>query len=129
MLAEDTRRTRKLLSYFDIHTKILSYRAHNKVYQGRKLLTLLQEGNTVAVCSDAGMPLISDPGEDFVRLCIEKRRAGNSNPWGQRGSLGFGAVGIFRPKFPLPGIPPPPAGKNSPVFGVDCRSATHPGLL
>jgi 16S rRNA (cytidine1402-2'-O)-methyltransferase len=69
--AEDTRRTRKLLSYYDISARLISYREHNKVFQGRKLLEMLQQGQSIAVCSDAGMPVVSDPGEDFVRLCIE----------------------------------------------------------
>jgi 16S rRNA (cytidine1402-2'-O)-methyltransferase len=70
--AEDTRRTRKLLSYYDIHTPLISFREHNKVYQGKKILDRLKSGENVAICSDAGMPLISDPGEDFVRLCINE---------------------------------------------------------
>jgi 16S rRNA (cytidine1402-2'-O)-methyltransferase len=68
--AEDTRRTRKLLSFFDIHANLISFREHNRVYQGKKLLERLKSGKNVALCSDAGMPLISDPGEDFVSLCI-----------------------------------------------------------
>lgn len=70
--AEDTRRTRKLLSYFDIHVPVVSFREHNKVYQGKKLVERLKAGENIALCSDAGMPVISDPGEDFVRLCIEE---------------------------------------------------------
>jgi 16S rRNA (cytidine1402-2'-O)-methyltransferase len=69
--AEDTRRTRKLLSFYDIHVPLLSFREHNKVYQGQKLLERLKNGDNIALCSDAGMPLISDPGESFVRLCID----------------------------------------------------------
>ena len=71
--AEDTRRTRKLLSFYDIHTKILSFREHNKVYQGQKLIEDLKNGKKIALCSDAGMPVISDPGESFVRLCIKEQ--------------------------------------------------------
>lgn len=70
--AEDTRRTRKLLSFFDIHVPIVSFREHNKVYQGQKLVQELHEGKNIALCSDAGMPVISDPGESFVRLCIKE---------------------------------------------------------
>ncbi|MCE1247103.1 MAG: 16S rRNA (cytidine(1402)-2'-O)-methyltransferase [Firmicutes bacterium] len=69
--AEDTRHTRKLLSFYDIHVPLLSFREHNKVYQGQKLIERLKNGENIAMCSDAGMPLISDPGESFVRLCIE----------------------------------------------------------
>jgi 16S rRNA (cytidine1402-2'-O)-methyltransferase len=70
--AEDTRHTRKLLSHFDIHTPLVSFREHNKVYQGKKMLERLKSGENIAICSDAGMPLVSDPGENFVKLCIEE---------------------------------------------------------
>lgn len=71
--AEDTRRTRKLLSFYDIHIPVVSFREHNKVYQGQKLVEKLHEGKNIALCSDAGMPVISDPGESFVRLCIDEQ--------------------------------------------------------
>ncbi|MCD4783715.1 MAG: 16S rRNA (cytidine(1402)-2'-O)-methyltransferase [Candidatus Eremiobacteraeota bacterium] len=70
--AEDTRRTRKLLSFYDIHKPLISFREHNKIYQGQKIIGMLKEGKNVALCSDAGMPVISDPGEDFIRLCIDE---------------------------------------------------------
>lgn len=70
--AEDTRRTRKLLSFYDIHKPLISFREHNKVYQGQKIIRMLKEGRNIALCSDAGMPVISDPGEDFIRLCIDE---------------------------------------------------------
>jgi len=70
--AEDTRRTRKLLSFYDIHKPLISFREHNKVYQGKKILGMLKDGKNIALCSDAGMPVISDPGEDFIRLCISE---------------------------------------------------------
>lgn len=70
--AEDTRRTRKLLSFYDIHKPMVSFREQNRVYQGEKLLEELERGKNVALCSDAGTPLISDPGSDFVRKCIRE---------------------------------------------------------
>ena len=69
--AEDTRNTLKLLNYFDISVPLTSYYEHNKVQKGNILIKKLLEGKNIALVSDAGMPAISDPGEDLVKLCIE----------------------------------------------------------
>ena len=69
--AEDTRNTLKLLTCFDIHKEILSYHEHNKASAGPKIVTRLLAGESCALVTDAGMPAISDPGEDLVRLCAE----------------------------------------------------------
>jgi len=69
---EDTRRTVQLLNYFDIHKQLTSYHEHNKIEKGEYICSLLEEGKNVALVSDAGTPAISDPGEDLVRMCIEK---------------------------------------------------------
>lgn len=67
---EDTRRTRKLLSHYDIHTPFVSYHEHNQHKQGPRILGWLKEGKQVALVSDAGTPLLSDPGEALVREAI-----------------------------------------------------------
>lgn len=59
---EDTRRTKKLLTYYDIHTPLTSYYQHNKVRKTQILSKLLKEGKKIALVSDAGTPGISDPG-------------------------------------------------------------------
>jgi len=69
--AEDTRNTKKLLSYYDISTPLVSYHEHNQEQAGEKILQWLGEGKTVALVSDAGMPCISDPGADIVRKAVE----------------------------------------------------------
>ncbi|RAZ72818.1 16S rRNA (cytidine(1402)-2'-O)-methyltransferase [Planococcus halotolerans] len=68
--AEDTRNTKKLCNYFDIQTKLVSYHEHNQESGGHKILAYLEEGKSVALVSDAGMPCISDPGEDIVKRAI-----------------------------------------------------------
>ena len=68
--AEDTRHTRKLLAHYDIHTPLVSYHEHNKDEQGAYLIGELKRGKTVVLVSDAGMPVVADPGADLVRLCI-----------------------------------------------------------
>ena len=69
---EDTRRTGLLLSHFGISAKLMSYHEHNKAAAGSKLISRLKEGAEIALVSDAGMPSISDPGEDLVKACIEE---------------------------------------------------------
>lgn len=64
--AEDTRQTRKLLTHFDISTRLVSYHEHNKRASGPELVRLLAEGSSIALVSDAGMPAISDPGADLA---------------------------------------------------------------
>ena len=69
--AEDTRVTLKLLNHFDIHKPLVSYYEHNKYASGDKILARILDGETCALVTDAGMPAISDPGEDIVRMCAE----------------------------------------------------------
>lgn len=68
---EDTRHTRILLDHLGIAGHVVSYHEHNRKEAGPKLISCLQEGKSVAQVSDAGMPVISDPGADLVRLAIE----------------------------------------------------------
>lgn len=69
--AEDTRVTLKLLNHFEIHTPLVSYHEHNKVQKGPQILERLLNGETCALVTDAGMPAISDPGQDLVDLCLD----------------------------------------------------------
>lgn len=69
--AEDTRVTVKLLNHFGIKKPMISYYEHNKTGRGNDIIDRLVEGEVCALVSDAGMPAISDPGEDLVRMCHE----------------------------------------------------------
>ncbi|MGE5589111.1 MAG: 16S rRNA (cytidine(1402)-2'-O)-methyltransferase [Bacillota bacterium] len=68
--AEDTRQTRKLLSHFEISAHLTSYHQHNRKSKGKVLLDELLGGKTVALVSDAGLPGVSDPGEDIIAAAI-----------------------------------------------------------
>ena len=70
--AEDTRVTAKLLNHFEIKKPCVSYYEHNKYASGEKIVARLLTGETCALVTDAGMPAISDPGEDIVRQCAEQ---------------------------------------------------------
>lgn len=69
--AEDTRNSIKLLNHFEIKTPMTSYHEYNKIEKGHKLVERLQNGEDIAVITDAGMPGISDPGEELVKMCQE----------------------------------------------------------
>ena len=66
---EDTRQTMKLLTHFDIHKKLVSYHEHNEITRAPEIVIDLEQGATVALVTDAGMPAISDPGHRLVSLC------------------------------------------------------------
>ena len=67
--AEDTRVTLKLLNHFGIRKPMVSYFEHNKYASGAKIFERILAGETCALVTDAGMPAISDPGEELVRMC------------------------------------------------------------
>lgn len=69
--AEDTRNSIRLLNHFEIHTPMTSYHEYNKFDKGRELVARLQKGENIALITDAGMPGISDPGEELVKMCAE----------------------------------------------------------
>ena len=71
ILCEDTRNTRKLTAHFDIHTPLVAYHDHNKSVVEDKIIEEMRMGRTFALVSDAGMPLISDPGFELVRRMQE----------------------------------------------------------
>ena len=70
--AEDTRNTLKLLNYFGIRTRLIAHHQHNEEQSANGLLELLRQGKNVAVVSDAGYPLISDPGSVVVKKVMEE---------------------------------------------------------
>ena len=69
--AEDTRVSVKLLNHFGVKKPLVSYHEHNRASAGQAILARLLDGESCALVTDAGMPAISDPGEDLVRLCAE----------------------------------------------------------
>lgn len=70
--AEDTRNSRKLLNHFEIKTPMTSYHEFNRYDKAEVLIDKLQEGQAVALITDAGTPGISDPGEVLVQMCVER---------------------------------------------------------
>lgn len=69
--AEDTRNSIKLLNHFQIKTPMTSYHEYNKIEKAYQLVEKMQQGQNIALITDAGTPGISDPGEELVRICQE----------------------------------------------------------
>ena len=78
--AEDTRVTLKLLNHFEIKKPMVSYFEHNRRERGEIILERIKSGESCAIVTDAGMPAISDPGEDLVNLCLSNGIAVESVP-------------------------------------------------
>jgi 16S rRNA (cytidine1402-2'-O)-methyltransferase len=109
---EDTRRTRALLSHFDIHTPTVSYYEHNKLARGPQILRALADGKSVALVTDAGTPGISDPGFMLVR---DARAAGVTvvpvaGPSAVAAALS--AAGVPADRFVFDGFPPVKPGRR-----------------
>lgn len=69
--AEDTRQTIKLLNYYEISKPMISYHRHNEDIRSDELIKKINEGNNIAIVTDAGTPGISDPGEEIVKEAIK----------------------------------------------------------
>lgn len=71
ILAEDTRQTLKLLNHFEISKHMISYHRHNEDEKIQKVVEFLDNGKNLALVSDAGMPVISDPGQNLVKYLVK----------------------------------------------------------
>ncbi len=70
---EDTRHTQKLLTHYEIRKPLVSYHEHNELTRAPELVMALEQGAKIALVSDAGTPLVSDPGHRLVTLCLRHR--------------------------------------------------------
>ena len=104
--AEDTRHTIKLLNYFDIKKSLISYHEHNKITKGPVIIDKLLDGEDIALVSDAGMPGISDPGEDLIKLAIENGIEVDVLPGATASILALILSGLSTEKFVFEGFLP-----------------------
>lgn len=93
--AEDTRNTGILLKHFDIKTKQISFHEHNSKSKIPDLIDLLKQGFDLAQVSDAGMPSISDPGQDLVKEAVKEAISVVALPGASAGITGLIASGIM----------------------------------
>lgn len=104
--AEDTRRTRRLLSHYDIHTPMMSYREENRAAAGSKIIGRLEGGSDVVLVSDAGTPGISDPGHDLVVRCLEREIAVEALPGANAALTALVLSGLPTARFSFEGFLP-----------------------
>jgi 16S rRNA (cytidine1402-2'-O)-methyltransferase len=106
ILCEDTRHTRKLLTHFGIDRPTDSYHEHNEDAKAESLVARIEAGETLALVSDAGMPVISDPGYRIVRLARERGLTVEPIPGPFAGVLALAASGIAPLPFTFLGFTP-----------------------
>lgn len=92
--AEDTRTSHVLLSHYDIHTKLESYHEFNQDLKSSQILDELKSGMKLAIISDAGLPVISDPGYKLVSLAVENQIAVSTIPGASAGISALIASGL-----------------------------------
>lgn len=107
---EDTRHTQKLLSAFSIKNKTLSLHDHNERQRQDYVATLLQEGKSIALVSDAGTPLISDPGFHLVRHCRQLNLAVSPIPGACAAIAALSVAGLPTDRFSFEGFLPSKSG-------------------
>lgn len=110
--AEDTRHSKKLLTHYHIDTPLVAYHSHNETSKSQQLLKKLQAGQSLALISDAGTPLISDPGHSLVELAIEHHIDVTPVPGPSAVITALSASGLACDKFYFGGFLPIKAGQR-----------------
>jgi 16S rRNA (cytidine1402-2'-O)-methyltransferase len=125
LAAEDTRRTRQLLTRHEIPRPrtMLSLHEHNEEHSARRVVGLLEGGARVALCSDAGTPLVSDPGYRTLRLAIESGFPVQAIPGPSAATAALAISGLPPSSFTFKGFPPRKPGPRKRFFEVDAESA------
>lgn len=127
---EDTRRTRALLSYFNVPRpqSFVSYRQGNETRAGQRIINILESGKQVALCSDGGLPGISDPGYRLIRLAIEHGIDIQVIPGGSSVTTALLMSGLSTASFTFKGYPPRKPGALKRFF-EDEKDLPHTLIL
>ncbi|NPB03387.1 MAG: 16S rRNA (cytidine(1402)-2'-O)-methyltransferase [Thermotogae bacterium] len=112
VLCEDTRRTKALLRRYGIDVPLISFYEGNENRRLHRILNLLQEGKTLSLVSDAGTPLISDPGYRLVRACRERGIPVLPVPGPSAALAALSVSGLPTDRFAFFGFPPKKAGRR-----------------
>jgi 16S rRNA (cytidine1402-2'-O)-methyltransferase len=112
ILCEDTRHTRKLLTHFGIDRPTDSYHEHNEDERAQRFIERVEAGEIIALVSDAGMPVLSDPGFPLVRLARERGVTIEPIPGPFAGALALAASGIAPLPFTFLGFTPHRQGER-----------------
>jgi 16S rRNA (cytidine1402-2'-O)-methyltransferase len=122
---EDTRHTRKLLNHLAVSTPAVSYHEHNEAARATELLARLQAGEDIALVSDAGTPLIADPGYRLVRLCRERGVAVVPIPGPSAAVAALSVSGLPSDRFLFVGfLPRKPAAREGELRSLAYLKAT-----
>ncbi|MDP9055627.1 MAG: 16S rRNA (cytidine(1402)-2'-O)-methyltransferase [Acidobacteriota bacterium] len=113
---EDTRTTKRLLDHYGIHTRSLSYHEHNEAHRTADLIARLQQGENGALVSDAGTPLLSDPGYRIVRAAVEAGIRVEALPGPSALLAGLVVSGLPTDQFHFGGFLPPRHGQRMRVL-------------
>src|SRR5437660_6290696 len=113
---EDTRQTQKLLNHYAISTPTTSYHEHNEITRSGELVIQLEEGRSIALVSDAGMPNISDPGYRLISLAIRHHIPVVPIPGASAFVAALAASGLPTDSFRFAGFLPAKAGQRRQVF-------------
>jgi 16S rRNA (cytidine1402-2'-O)-methyltransferase len=125
---EDTRQTRKLLDHYGIQTPVISYHEHNEAARAQELAAKLEEGNTIAQVSDAGMPGISDPGYRLIQLAIARGLTVVPVPGASALIAAVAASGLPTDAFEFHGFLPAKSGQRRTALEA-LRSIKHTIVL
>jgi 16S rRNA (cytidine1402-2'-O)-methyltransferase len=109
---EDTRQSRKLLDHYEIKTPLISYHDHNELERAKELSERLKAGDSGALISDAGMPLVSDPGYRLVRAAIESGIEVQPIPGASASLTALAASGLPTDSFHFLGFLPAKSGQR-----------------
>src|ERR1700692_1857710 len=107
---EDTRQTQKLLQHYGIRKEMVSYHEHNELTRAPELIIKLEQGAKAALVSDAGMPVVSDPGHRLVTLCLRHHIPVVPIPGPSAFIAALAASGLPTEEFLFVGFLPPRAG-------------------
>ncbi|HHY69560.1 MAG TPA: 16S rRNA (cytidine(1402)-2'-O)-methyltransferase [Bacillota bacterium] len=116
IVCEDTRRTSKLLNYYDIKKPLMSLHEHVERQRTEKVLHCLAEGQSVALVSDAGMPVISDPGAYLVSAARIQGFVVTAIPGPSAITTALAISGFYSPQFVFGGFPPRKSRKRIEFF-------------
>lgn len=122
--SEDTRKTGLLLKHFDIKKPQIAFHEHNEERAGQRIIALLQDGRSVAVVSDAGTPMVADPGYTLVRRAIDLELPVTMIPGPSAVIMALALSGLPSHSFTFRGFPPRKSGKRQSFLAVD-RESPH----
>ena len=122
--SEDTRKTGLLLKHFEIKKPQIAFHEHNEQRAGERLLSLLKDGKTVALVTDAGTPAIADPGFTIVRSAIEAGVPITMIPGPTALIMAVALSGLAVHSFTFRGFPPRKPGPRQKFIAID-RDSPH----